>query len=81
MKLYAIVKSERATEGQGGNKDLLTIFTAEIAGERQEIMSVSIINTDKGFYSVDVIMPDKQLIHQKVSKGDVLLKANKQKTA
>ena len=33
MKLYATTTSERASKGQGGNKDILTVFTAEISGK------------------------------------------------
>jgi hypothetical protein len=78
MKLYATTTSERASKGQGGNKDILVVITAEITGERQEIFSVSVVNTEKGFYAMDVKMPDGQLIHHKISKGDVL-KGERQK--
>ena len=70
MKLYATIESERARKGQGGNKDILIVLTAEISGERQEVASMSIINTVQGFYSLDVKMPDGQMLHQKISKGD-----------
>lgn len=80
MKLYNKVSTERASKGQGGNTHLLSVFTAEIAGERQEIASVSIVNTVQGFYSMDIKLPDGQLIHQKISKGEVCeTKGNQQK--
>ena len=45
MLLYAIVKSERASKGQGGNERLDTIYTAGKA--RREIMRVQMTVRDK----------------------------------
>lgn len=68
MKLYATITSERATKGQGGNKDLLAVFTVEIDGQRQEIASVGIVNSENN-YIFSVLLPDHKRIEQKISKG------------
>lgn len=67
MKLYATVKSDRATKGQGSNKDLLIVLTAEINGERVEVAFMSMIVTDKGYYNFEYRLPDGQTDMQKVS--------------
>lgn len=79
MKLYATTTSERATKGQGGNKDLLIVITAEIRGERQEVSSLSIVNSDKGHYMFDIKMPDGQNIRQFISKKECEIKGKQQK--
>jgi hypothetical protein len=71
MKLYATVSSERATKGQGGNKHLLSVMTAEIDGERQEIASMSAVVTDYG-YKFQFSLPDGR-------KGEIKLKGKSQK--
>jgi len=71
MLLYAKTTSERASNGQGGNKHILTILTAEIDGERQEIASVSAVlynNTVIGdYYNIEIITPSHKVIKEKLS--------------
>ena len=68
MKLYATTTSERASKGQGGTKHVLTVFTAEINGQRQEIASMSLVNTEKDFYNFQYMLPDGTQDIIKVSK-------------
>ena len=43
MKLYAQTQSERAGKGQGGNKEMTTVYTIEHdTKEREEIARVSL---------------------------------------
>lgn len=79
MKLYATTTSERASKGQGGNDHILTVITAEISGQRQEIASISVVNTVQGFYALDIKLPDGKMIHQKLSKGEVYEKGKQKK--
>lgn len=68
MKLYATTTSERASKGQGGNENLLTVFTVEIDGQRQEIAHMDIINRPE-YYVFDWKLPDGTKGALKVSKG------------
>lgn len=56
MKLYATTKG-KATKGQGSNTDLLTIFIAEIDGQRQEIAYLDMI-AKENYYIIDYKLPD-----------------------
>lgn len=73
MKLYAMVSSERARKGQGGNKDILTVITAEIDGWRTEIASMSVVvHETTGNYIFRATLPDG-------SKIEEVIKGKKQK--
>lgn len=70
MRLYATTTSERASKGQGGNKDILTVMTAEIDGERMEIASISAVVTEYG-YNFQYSLPDGTRGEHKIrSKGN-----------
>lgn len=70
MKLYATTTSERASKGQGGNKNLLVVITAEIDGQRQEIAHMDIMESvDKKHYVFDYSLPDTKKGAIKISKG------------
>lgn len=69
MKLYATTTSERASKGQGGNEHILTVITAEIDGERQEIASMSVVCTDTG-YRFNVATPDGRAQSMMIRKGN-----------
>jgi hypothetical protein len=69
MKIYATTISEKAKKGQGGNKDLLTVFTAEIDKQRQEIMSVSMLVNDNGDYDIEIRDPEGEKLEYIISKG------------
>ena len=69
-KLYVKAKSEKAEKGQGGNRDILTVFIAEIDGERQEVASVTMLVTDYG-YRIGMRTPEGNEFVFKVSdKGN-----------
>lgn len=78
MKLYATIKSERATKGQGGNHHILSILTAEIDGERQEIASMSILNNEnKEYYNIQIRTPESRELFFRLAKQT---KSKKQKS-
>ncbi len=69
MKLYATVTSERASKGQGGNKDILAVLTAEIDGGRVEIASMSVVvHSTTGNYIFRATLPDGKRVEE-VIKG------------
>lgn len=68
-KLYCTVLSERARKGQGGNKDILAVFTAMVAGARQEVASMSLVVTEYG-YNFQYRLPDGVEGHIKIAKGE-----------
>ena len=47
MKLYATVTSERASEGQGGNKYLDIIITGD---KKREVAQFTIVPDDDGYF-------------------------------
>ncbi len=70
MKLYSTIVSERASKGQGGNSDILVVLTAEISGERQQVASMSIVNSKAhDFYGFQYTLPDGKKGLIKISKG------------
>lgn len=80
MKLYATTTSERASKGQGGQKQILTVLTAEIDGQRQEIGSISAVlycnDVIGDYYNVEIITPTHKVITEKVK---MMTKGEKQK--
>ena len=55
MKLYAQTDSDRASKGQGGNKNVTTVYTIEHdTKEREEIGRTTVTRTDNDFVMTHV---------------------------
>ena len=68
MKLNATVTSESGSKVQGGNQNVLTVMTAEIDGERQEIASIWAVNVGS-HYNFGATLPDGEKISLKIAKA------------
>ena len=80
MLLYAIVKSERASKGQGGNERLDTLYT--IGETREPFMSVSMtVRGERGQESVLVHIRDYRadtVEEREIPLGEYRVKGKKQ---
>ncbi len=47
MKLYATTTSERASKGQGGNKELIVSIIIDRGGGREEIGKIMVVNGEE----------------------------------
>ena len=80
MKLYASVSSERATKGQGGNKQVTVNLKIDPVA-RKEIGNL-VMRHENGIYTVYYYPINENCLEQKLNSGRVLLyetKGEKQK--
>jgi len=68
MKLNATITSESGSRVLGGNQNVLTVMTAEIDGERQEIASIWAVDVGT-HYNFGATLPDGEKISLKIAKA------------